>query len=136
MSVTTDNHTLRGLQTVRVNKAELLERIKKNRADHRKIYEEAMDGWKKAVIAELDDMHRKALEGKDFVLAVRLERPEDHTDEYDTIIELLEMSLDEELELPYHEFANYALDKWGWQGRFLETSMSYGSSSAFSKASR
>lgn len=135
MSTTTENGILRGLQTVRVNKDELLKRIKKNRADHRQIYEEAMDGWKKAVIDELEKMHADALKGKDFRLAVRLERPEDHTDEYDTIIELLEMSLDDELELPYNEFANYALDKWGWQGRFLSMSASYGSTGALAKTS-
>lgn len=135
MSTATENGVLRGLQTVRVNKADLLERIKKNRADHRKIYEEAMDGWKKAVTEELDRMHADALAGKDYRLRVNLARPEDHTDEYDTVIELLEMSLDDELELPYHEFANYALDKWGWQRDFLTTSMSYGSAMAATKSS-
>lgn len=135
MSTMTENHKLRGLQTVRVNKADLLERIKKNRDEHRQIYEEAMAGWKKAVTDELEKMYEDALNGRDFRLAVRLERPEDHTDEYDTIIELLDMSLDEELELPYNEFANYALDKWGWQGRFLSMSASYGSTGAIAKTS-
>ena len=127
----TDEVTLRGVQTVRVNKDTLLERIKKNRDQHRQIFEEALDGWKKKITEVLEERYQAALQGKDFNVLIHLPRPEDHTDQYDTVIELLEMSLDDELELTQQEFANYALDKWQWQAQFLTTSAAYGSMKAY-----
>jgi len=131
--MTTMTDELRGIQTVRVEKEPLLKRIRANKEDHRKIYEEAMEGWKRSVIEELEKAYNDALTGKDFRVVVRLERPEDHTNEYDTVIELLKMSVDEEFELTYVEFSNFVLDKWGWQAGFLRTASSYGSTLAMSK---
>ena len=131
----TETPELRGVQTVRVRKDDLLERIKKNRDEHRAIFEEALEGWKKKVIEELEKRYQDAFNGKKFDIAIYLPRPEDHTDEYDTVIELLTMSLDEELELTQQEFANYALDKWKWQAAFLTSSINYGSSLGQFKAS-
>lgn len=130
----TEESTLRGLDTVRVKKDELLERIEKNRDEHRQIFEEALDGWKKAVTRALEEAYQDALQGKEFRLHVGLVKPEDHSDQYDTVIELLKMSQDDELELTQHDFACYALDKWQWQAAFLTTSMDYGSASAVRKS--
>jgi hypothetical protein len=127
----TEEGTLRGIDTVRVNKDDLLERIKTNRDQHRTIFEEALEGWKKKVTEVLEERYQSALQGKDFNILIHLPRPEDHTDQYDTVIELLGMSLDEELELTQHDFACYALDKWQWQQQFLTTSAHYGSRSAY-----
>lgn len=134
MAYDTEEITLRGIDTVRVNKDDLLARIKKNRDEHRQIFEEALEGWKKAVIKALEEAYQDALQGKEFRLHVGLVRPEDHTDQYDTVIELLGMSLDDELELTQNDFACYALDKWAWQAQFLTTSMDYGSASALRKS--
>ena len=131
--MTTTDYELRGFQTVRLDKESLLKRVKANRTEHRKIYEEAMEGWKRSVIEELERAYKDALEGKDFRVAFRLTRPEDHTSDYDTAIELLEMSLDDEFELSYTEFSNYVLDKWGWQAAFVGTARSYGSRTAMEK---
>ncbi len=122
----TEGVTLRGFNTVRVSKDALINRIKDNRDKHRTIYEEAMEGWKRTVIQELERAYDQALKGERFLNRVFVPRPEDHTDEYDTVIELLEMSLDEELELTQQEFANYVLDKWRWRDAFLTTASNYG----------
>lgn len=134
MTLTGDIMELRGLSTVRMAKDTLLERIKANRDEHRKIYEEAMEGWKRSVIEALDTAYKDALEGKAYNVVFRLEQPQDHTDEYDTVIELITASLDDEFELEYHEFANFVLDKWGWQHAFLGMASSYGSETATRKA--
>jgi len=131
--MTTTDTELRGLSEVRMAKDTLLERIKTNRDEHRKIYEEAMEGWKRSVIEALDAAYKDALEGRAYRVTFHLEQPEDHSDEYDTVIELLEASLDDEFELTHQQFSNYVLDKWGWQHHFLTTSSSYGSQTAMSK---
>ena len=79
--------------------------------------------------------YKDALEGKAYNIAFHLTRPEDHTDEYDSVIELLEASLDDEFELTYGQFNNYVLDKWGWQEHFLAMSSHYGSGTARRKSS-
>lgn len=124
---------LRGFSMVRMSKTDLVRRITANRDEHRKIYEEAMSGWKRSVIDALDAAYKDALEGKAFRVWFELTRPEDHSDEYDTVIQLLDASLDEEFELTNQEFRNFVLDKWGWQHAFLATAQSYGSQTAMSK---
>lgn len=134
--MTSDVLDLRGLSTVRMSKEMLLERITKNRDEHRKIFEEAMEGWKRSVIEALEKAHQEALEGRAYRIQFHIERPVDHSDDYDSVIELLEASLDEEFELTYQEFNNFVLDKWGWQHAFLTSAASYGSDTSLDKLSR
>lgn len=124
---------LRGVTSVRLRREELLEKIRTNRDEHRKIFEEALEGWKKTVTEALDRALKDALQGRRYRPSHHIPQPQDHTDEYDTVIAMLEMSLDEELELTRQEFANYALDNWNWQHDFLVTAASYGSMSAYGK---
>lgn len=125
---------LRGLQTVRVEKDALLDKIKANREEHRSIFEEALDGWQKQVIKDLEDAAADARAGRAFRWRFNLPKPQDHTDEYDTVIEMLEMSKDDEFELTLGEFNSFVMDKWGWQTTFLTSSSEYGSQLAREKA--
>jgi len=124
---------LRGFRSVRLAKDRLLERIRKNRDDHRAIFEEALDGWKSQVAKDLEEAAEAAKVGKAFKVHFGLVKPEDHTDDYDSVIALLEMSEDDEFELTWHEFQNYVMDKWDWQATFLTNSSSYGSMRAYDK---
>lgn len=133
MTSMTEAPPLRGFQTVRVTKEKILDRIRKNRDDHRQIFEEALAGWQQQVIHDLEAAVEDAKAGKGVRYRFNLPKPEDHTDDYDSVIELLEMSEDEEFELSAHEFQSYVLDKWGWQAAFLRTSSSYGSTLSASK---
>lgn len=119
---------LRGFSSVRVSKDNLVERITKNREDHRRIFEEALDGWKKKVTADLEEAVADAKAGKDWRIRFNNPRPEDHTDDYDTVLTLLKLSEDDMFELNYREFESYVMDKWGWQASFL--SNTYGSTTA------
>lgn len=47
--------------------------------------------------------------------------PEDHTDEYDQLLEMLAMSVDDEVELTAQEFAQYVRDDWSWKHQFTRT---------------
>jgi hypothetical protein len=118
---------LRSLSTVRVSKATLLEKLKANRDKHRSVFEEAIEGYHKAVVEALEKALADAKAGKKYTPTVFLPEPEDHTDDYDRIIAMLEMSLDDELELPQREFSQYALDDWGWKHDFINTASAYNS---------
>lgn len=134
-TATVEEPALRGLDTVRVKKEEVVKKVQANRDEHRKIFEEAFDGWKAKYVEWLEVTLAQAREGKQLGSRFTLTRPEDHTRDYDQVLTMLAMSQDDELELSAHEFANYIMDEWGWQQSFLMASMSSGSSTAEGKFS-
>ena len=113
------------MQTVKINKAELLTVVKANREQHRKIFDEAITGYRECAIKELDAMLAEAKTGKRIRRSVSLVEPVDQTREYDKAIRMLEMSVEDVIELEDHEFSNYVLDDWGWKKSFLASNRAY-----------
>jgi len=90
-----DNACMRGggsMNIVKVGKDELLAKLKENRDKHHKIWREALEGYREAVIAALDQRLQEVREGKKVSHVIRLQQPEDHTTEYDEAITMLEGS--------------------------------------------
>lgn len=121
----TDEPMLRGMSTVRVKRVDVLDKLNDNRDGHRATFEEALTGYHAAVIEHLEAALADARAGKKFTPSIYLPEPQDHTRDYDRVIALLGMSLDEELELSAMEFSQYVLDDWGWKGDFIATSANY-----------
>ena len=113
------------MKEVTVNKKELLDRVQLNRKDHRDLFLEAQKGYRKAVIKELDEMLKDARDGSPIRVQVQLVEPQDHTDDYDRIIDMLEMSTDEKIVLNSREFENYVRDSWDWTAFAAMTNSSY-----------
>lgn len=116
---------LRGMNTVRVKRTEVLEKLTVNRASHRTVFEQAIEGYHRAVVEHLENALADAKAGKQYSTSIYLPQPQDHTRDYDRAIAMLEMSLDDELELSSVEFAQFVLDDWGWKGDFISTSNNY-----------
>lgn len=116
---------LRGFDTVRVQKDVILAKLKDNRAAHRALFETALEGWHNLVIQKLQEQLKLARKNNRYQPRWNLPMPQDHTSDYDQAIELLEFSLDEELELTSHEFAQYIRDDWGWKTDFINMSDTY-----------
>jgi hypothetical protein len=121
------------LKEIPVKKAELLARLKQNRDDHRVIFEEALEGWHREALAELEARKADLAAGKRRTISIRKVVPEDHTSDYNRVIAMIEMSIDDTITLTESDFAQYVMDDWGWQGQFL--SNTYGSSTATGKFS-
>lgn len=113
------------MQEVTVKKDALLEVLKKNRAEHRAIFDEAIEGYLAKVITRLEEMVDLAKRNKKIDTSIGLVQPEDHTDEYDLAIGMLEMSISDDIVLSAQEFNQYVRNQWGWQGRFLATNSIY-----------
>ena len=47
------------------------------------------------------------------------------TKEYDQVIDMLDMSVDSEIELTHSEFRQYVRDEWGWSEMFNTTAVNY-----------
>ena len=118
------------MESIRVNKAELLTTLEANRAKHRQIFEEACDGYQKAVIKELEAQLKRAKEGIRQTMLISIPAPIDQTKEYDRAVAMLKMSVDKEVLLSELDFRCYVLDDWDWKQRFLASSRAYSRTAA------
>jgi hypothetical protein len=114
-----------GQSVVTVRRTELLEKIKKNREEHRTLFEKALVGYRDMAIAELDRALEDAKKGKRICRHLSLEEPVDHTRDYDRIITMLEMSVGNEVKITEAQFGQYAMDDWSWKNQFTATNSRY-----------
>ena len=116
--------------TMNFKRVDLLSLLKVNRDKHGEDYKKARKGWLKEVAEEGEKIVAAAKEGElrtrnskvhrhprhdHPMTTVLFEEPEDHTKEYDRIIEMLEMATDAEVKLNDSQFREYAQDEWGWK---------------------
>jgi hypothetical protein len=115
------------MRQIKVNKAKLLETIKKNRDEHRGLVKEAQKRFREIAIKALDATLKAALNGKPFELnnLVAIRVPEDHTRDYDRSIQMLEMSVEDEIIVNEQEFQNYVQDIWGWSRNWAISNSDY-----------
>lgn len=114
------------MKDIKVRKGELIAKMEGNRYTHRTDFEEAMDGYRVAVIKRLDEMMEQARKGKQVDQYVNLIMPEDHTDDYDRVIAMLSMDTEDTVLLSEGDFAKYVLDAWAWKEQFTATNAYYG----------
>lgn len=113
------------MNAVRVKKVELLDILRTNRAMHAHGYKAAVDGYRQTALAAADvaftRMRRrieKLRSGEVVAMAsIRfdLAPPENHTEDYDRAIKMLEMSVDEVVDLDARSFESLVNDNWAWK---------------------
>ncbi len=113
------------MDTVKVRVVELLKTVKENRDSHRALFLEAQRNYRQQMVKELDVMLGDARAGRKIRRAVSMPEPEDHTPDYDRVIRMLEMSVDDEVELHESDFSRYVLDQWEWARSFAANTMAY-----------
>jgi hypothetical protein len=113
------------INPVPVKKDELLGILRSNRDRHSEKYEKARAGWRKAMERELHELLDKVDNG--LIIGVQLANipPEDHTGDYNDAIDMLEMSIDNEVMLSQAQFRCYVKDKWGWQEQWTTSNSQY-----------
>jgi hypothetical protein len=114
-----------GTSKVTVKKVDLLTAMKKNRDEHRGTFIKAQEGYRAAVIEELDKMLSDARAGKGLRVQVALVAPQEHTKDYDRVIRMLEMSTADEVTITETQFSQYVLDEWGWKTAFIGSTSRY-----------
>jgi len=113
------------MQNIKVRKADLLTKLKDNRKTHKENYDKAVEVYKKALVVYLQKMLARAEKGKKVTQYIDLVTPTHNLAEYDRIIAMLEMTIEEEIELTEAEFTQYVLDNWTWKGTFALNTLSY-----------
>lgn len=121
------------MEKITVKKDDLLGKLRENRDDHRRIFEEALAGFGREVAMQLERTLRDIRAGRNRDVRVYASVPKDHTNDYNRAIAMIEMSIGDDITLSESDFAQYVMDDWGWQDQFL--SNSYGSKTATGKFS-
>lgn len=113
------------MNNVKVKRVELLSKLQANRDSHRDLFLKAQDGYRKVVIDELDKSLQDARNGKGLRVYISIQAPQDHTSDYDNVIAMLEMSVDDVIELDAGSFQSYVMDKWQWAAAAFATNSMY-----------
>jgi hypothetical protein len=113
------------MNTVKVKREELLTKVRANRDAHRTLFLKAQEGYRKLVIEELDRMLKDAKEGLRIQRSVTLTEPSNHAKDYDRVITMLEMSVDDTVTLDAHDFDRYVMDNWDWSRFAPATNTAY-----------
>lgn len=113
------------MNAIKVKKAELISKLRENRANHSAQFEKAATGYRAKVIETLESRLKDARAGKLPNLMFALPLPVDQTKAYDRAIGMLELSVDEIIELEEHDYQQYVLDEWNWSASTTMTNSMY-----------
>lgn len=101
-----------------VDKAKLIEIVTENRNNHRGLFEEAVEGYKVRAQQELNKHIERLLDGDPVSISIHMAPPQDHTDDYDRAIRMIELHNGEDITLDEEDSAQFLMDDWGWSNAF------------------
>lgn len=109
------------MNTVRVNKNELIQKLKENREIHIREFKETFAEYQKDTIKDIQKMLRVAKKaGPDEVLSTYVNNSAPRSEEktYDVVIGMLEFSVDTEFDITEKQYKEYVLNEWSWTEQF------------------
>lgn len=116
-------------RSVNVSRKELLTALIANLAAHRKDYLEAVADYRVKVLHDLKKKTKEATKATDEQLLrmshLYFNPPQNHEQEYLDMIEMFEMSVDENINLDHASFKAYFKNEWPWSQQFAATAMAY-----------
>lgn len=102
--------------------------LEDNKREHVKIYKEASEGFRKKYIENVESFLDRAKNGGKVHLHINMIEPENHVEDYERAIEMLEWDEDTTVYLTEQEFQNYVQNKWGWTRSFTQSNAPYAQS--------
>ena len=116
------------MQSVKINRKELLKIVRENKTKHVAEYEEAVTDYKAGVIKLAKENLKLANSGElEKITRIKAapQAPVSYEDNYNRAIRMLELSVDKVIELEEHDFNQLVLDEWAWKRTFTAMSASY-----------
>ena len=113
------------MQSIKVDKGQLLGILRKNRDIHRSIFLEALEGYKKQAIQLLEQRLHQLRTGQVISVTIALPEPLDRTKDYDRVIKMLEMEITPTIDLLESDFSAYVMDDWTWKRQFVLSNSPY-----------
>ena len=117
-------HALSGLN-IHAKKDEILAKLRTNRETHATIVAEARKGYVERARESLRERLDQLESGKIVSLAFSLEPPQDHSDVYDTAIQMLELATGDVIEMDSTQVRTLVMDQWDWSRQFLTSNAPY-----------
>jgi hypothetical protein len=118
--------------SLQFNRDALLAKLKQNRDAHAAAYTKAVEVYNQKFITELASKHdplsmclAAGKLGAPAKWMTKLVVPEEHLDEYDDLISMLELTTQVEIPLSQYQYKQYILDQWDWSRSFVSNTMSY-----------
>jgi hypothetical protein len=108
-----------------VKKEALLEILRANREQHRDDFEKAVEGYRHRKLAQLEDQIDAITCGRIHTKFEALPVPQDHTVDYDRVIRLVELDINDTMTLDEDEVAMFVMDDWHWKREFATTNAYY-----------
>ncbi len=116
-------------RSVNVSRNTLLDKLRENLEAHKTEYAEAVADYQERLLGDLKLAAKKVAKIKDVKdlqnFSFDLPYPQSHEREYTEIIEMLEMSVDENIQLDAQSFRAYIKNEWAWRSHFDATRASY-----------
>jgi hypothetical protein len=116
-------------RSVNVSRTELLAKLKENLEVHRREYQEALVEFKARLVDDLKLATKKVNKTENVEdlknFAFHIQFPQNHEQDYIDVIEMLEMSVDENINLDSESFKAYIKNEWNWQHHFRAAKMAY-----------
>lgn len=101
---------------ISVKKEDLLVILKRNREQHQKDFEKSIYFWQKHLAAVLSKIKpTECLEFPEELENARSHCPESCVKEYDDVIDMFEMSINETIILTTDAYRKYCKDEWDWK---------------------
>jgi hypothetical protein len=116
------------MNSVKLNKNELLKIVRDNKEKHIKEFNEAVEDFKKAVVKIAEENLILANTGNlDSITKIKSvpHKPVSYETSYTKAIRMLELSVDNEIELEAHDFDQLVLDEWQWKQSFSTMNSTY-----------
>lgn len=113
------------MRSATVTKHEFLTVGRANRDQHRHVFEQALDGYRRRITRELERRLQDLGRGRRTDQYIGPPEPEDDTVDYDRVIAMGEMSIDDEVTLEASEFGMYVMDQWHSKQSLTESTGRY-----------
>ncbi len=120
--------------SVNVLRKELLDKLRENVEIHKKDYAEACIGYRIKLVADLkkalvlaETVHDTKLHN---LRAVAYDHPRSYENEYNEIIDMMEASVDDVIQLDSTSFKQYFKNEWSWSNHFNTANSLYKSVAA------
>lgn len=126
------------MRSVTVNKVDLRSTLIQNKDDHEADFAITFDKYKSALIERLYELADDVRDLKPGETAVwhdllNLPAPENHAEDYQRAIEMLEWETGDEVVLDEREFKQFVQDDWLWKHQVQTANMLYAGSASPSK---
>jgi hypothetical protein len=110
------------MDIIKVKKDDLLKVLKENRKKHKADYFEAVKAYRVKAADLFTKELEKIVQGEEFNPYINnLQKPTNHVKEYDLIIKMVEMGVDDIIKLQQGEFNQLVMDEWNWRSSFQST---------------